>query len=254
MKKIKVFLKSILLISLVTLLTLTFAQDVSGPPEEEVFEVVQYDVNGPCVSSVFDAGSPVYADDDSGNRIGSGLQNTFTFSGMNYIDEVLITRSASSPRKASSCGQEAALNNIGTSITTINTINWYLNLNNQQNAQRKKVGDQAPASYPWREKLKKAEDFAQYLKETLMYKRNEDGELIYDSNGQKIPLLDAYNCHFDAFGPNNDPNSFEVPFSKIIDYPDIGAYREVGANEKSKLEIKLPILYGQILIRTGKMQ
>ncbi|MGJ1286050.1 hypothetical protein ACR79P_09395 [Sphingobacterium spiritivorum] len=131
MQKIKVFPKSILLIGLVTLLTLTFAQDLSTPPEEEVFETVEYDINGPCLSSATDIGEIVPEIDDSDNKIGSGLQNAFTFAGMNYIDEVLITRVVNTPRKSTSCGTKDV--SIGAIMPDKSTLDWYLNLNKRPN-------------------------------------------------------------------------------------------------------------------------
>jgi len=62
---------------LMIVIKLSFAQDLSTPVEEELFEMIEYDVNGPCLSS--NIGEPLFPDDDSGNKIGTGLSNTFTF-------------------------------------------------------------------------------------------------------------------------------------------------------------------------------
>lgn len=123
-------IQSILLLCtiLIIVFKLSLAQDLSSPEEEEPFEMVEYDINGPCLSSANDVGEPELPDDDSGNMIGSGLSGSFSFSGMNNIDEVVVSRSVNTPKKSSSCGG-GSTSSVGASIPVINTLNWYLNLN-----------------------------------------------------------------------------------------------------------------------------
>lgn len=97
-------------------------------------------------------------------------------------------------------------------------------------------GDKAPPSYPWRDKLKDADDFDLYLPHTLgMYKANSEGVPIRDQNGNLIPILDAYNCHYATYGANTDPTSFNVPFTKILAYPDLSNFRKLTGNEPVKV-------------------
>jgi len=111
---------------LMIVIKLSFAQDLSTPVEEELFEMIEYDVNGPCLSS--NIGEPLFPDDDSGNKIGTGLSNTFTFSGMNNIDEVFVTRTVNTSKQSSSCSSESS-KGIGAIMPPVNILNWYLNLN-----------------------------------------------------------------------------------------------------------------------------
>lgn len=126
-------IQSILLLYtiLIIVFKLSWAQDLSSPVEEEPFEMVEYDLNGPCLSA--DMGEALLPDDDSGNMIGSGLSSSFSFSGMNNIDEVVVSRTVNTATKSSPCGGES-MSTVGASIPVINTLNWYLNLNrpNQQ--------------------------------------------------------------------------------------------------------------------------
>lgn len=94
-----------------------------------------------------------------------------------------------------------------------------------------KVGDKAPASTPWRDKLKTIDDFGKYLKEEMgRYMRNANGEIIYGSDGEKIPNLDYNNCHYYAFGGNSESGAYDPPWTKDVAYPDLSDYNAIGPN------------------------
>lgn len=46
-------------------------------------------------------------------------------------------------------------------------------------------------------------------------------------NGKAIPVLDAYNCHYDAFGENKDPNAYTEPHKNILAYPNLTNFTEL---------------------------
>lgn len=93
-----------------------------------------------------------------------------------------------------------------------------------------KIGDKAPASTPWRDKLKSAADFEEHLTRSpdQMYLEDENGIKILDENGQLIPNPEMQNCHGYAFGPNPDPTSFNPPWTKDVFYPDLSNYNAIG--------------------------
>ncbi|MGY5255555.1 hypothetical protein [Sphingobacterium spiritivorum] len=101
------------------------------------------------------------------------------------------------------------------------------------NTQTIPAQDTEPLSYPWRDKLKAVKDFLAYLpKGDGMYLFNEDDELVYDENGEKIPLINSYNCHYYAFGQNNNPNAYIEPFKKILGYPDLSNFTKLNPGER----------------------
>gem|GEM_PF-4820402 len=92
-----------------------------------------------------------------------------------------------------------------------------------------KVGDKAPASTPWRDKLKTIDDFERYLKEEMgKYMRDANGEIIYDANNKGIPNLDYNNCHYYAFGGNLEQGAYNPPWTKDVFYPDLSDYNAIG--------------------------
>lgn len=102
--------------------------------------------------------------------------------------------------------------------------------------QQSTAGDQAPLSYNWRNKLKTSDDFLQYLPKTEgLYKTNPDGSTMLDENLKGIPNLDAYNCHYYAFGANSDPDSYNMPFTKVLAYPDLSNFTELSPGSKIKV-------------------
>jgi len=100
--------------------------------------------------------------------------------------------------------------------------------------------DKEPSTYIWRNKLKTPDDFALYLPKTEgMYKADVNDELLRDANGDPIPVLDAYNCHYDAYGANSNPASYKAPFTKIVFFPDLSNYRELATNEAVQVGDKI---------------
>ncbi|MNL26016.1 hypothetical protein D3C87_1475210 [compost metagenome] len=93
--------------------------------------------------------------------------------------------------------------------------------------------DNEPSTYIWRNKLKTPDDFDLYLPKTEgMYKANPDGTLMYDINGKQIPVLDAFNCHYHAFGENKNPSSYDEPFKKMVFDPNLSNFNELSPGDK----------------------
>lgn len=93
-----------------------------------------------------------------------------------------------------------------------------------------KIGDQAPASTPWRDKLTSTDAFAEHLTPSPegLYLVDENGNDIRDENGERIPNVNVENCHGYAFGPNTDPNSYDPRWPNDVYYPDLSNYDAIG--------------------------
>ena len=153
MKKVHV-LQSMIVFSLLLffIVKLPYAQDLSTPDEEELFEMIEYDINGACLSSNNDEEELPF-DDYPVNYIGSGLSSSFTFSGINNIDEVVVTRTVNTPNKSSFCGGGGFSGNIGAIMPPRNLIDWYLNLNKP----KQPINDPCAGRTSVNEKLNKSE-------------------------------------------------------------------------------------------------
>jgi hypothetical protein len=104
------------------------AQDVEAPPEDIEVESIMYDVNANCVEK--NIGDPEFPTDEYGgngssNYLGSFLQNTFSFSGMNTLDEVVVTRVVAKPKSTTSCGNGGFGLDIGSGIAIPNLNGWW---------------------------------------------------------------------------------------------------------------------------------
>ncbi|WP_257670968.1 hypothetical protein, partial [Parapedobacter tibetensis] len=94
--------------------------------------------------------------------------------------------------------------------------------------QQRDGGDKPPASTPWRDLLTNDDSYKDHLElVNNWYLEDENGNYILDANGQRIPNIEVSNCHYYAFGPNSDPNSYESPWTKFIAPPDRSNYTEL---------------------------
>jgi|GEM_PF-4924303 len=98
---------------------------------------------------------------------------------------------------------------------------------------QRSAGDKQPASTPWRDILVDGASFKDHLElVNNWFLEDEYGNNILDENGNPIPNTEISNCHYYAFGPNSDPNSYEVPWIKYVNSPNRSNYTELNLSEQ----------------------